>query len=213
MPNIARRARHRSPWLTGGLAVLVLASLAVFALTAAAATPATVTPSGTVSLVWEPGDLAGIQLAHKVMVLPIAATTLTPVPSSVELTSPISGGSIQTSSPYWGPVHLAGGIRFLKLTPAKHWKQVTITDLTVNIKTQGMTGSIDGARPVRVAGLNEMGLSASRISRDDHTYVELRGGLLSYAPRTAAALKAAFGYSTPAAPSPFATLNAVVRLG
>ena len=143
---------------------------------------------------------------------PIATTALTPVSRSVRLTSTISGGSFHTASPYWGPVRFRGGIRFLKLTPAATWTQVTVTKLTFNIRTQTVRASINGQPLVAFAGVNEMGMTDSVFWSHGHKYVRIRGASLSYTPKAAAALKAAFGYTVPDAPQPFASLNEVIRL-
>ena len=73
---------------------------------------ATITPHGSGALVWDQTDLANVQLANGVFVEPIAPTALTPVSRSVRLASTISGGSLQTASPYWGPDRFRGDIRF-----------------------------------------------------------------------------------------------------
>ena len=181
-------------------------------MTPLAAGAATVTPRGTVTIVWDRADLASVQLANNVMVLPVAPTALALVSHSLKLTSRISGGSMQTAAPYWGPVRYKGGIRFLKLTPAAQWTQVKVTKLTFNIRTQSIRASINGQAPVLFAFVNEMGMTDHRFARDGHTYVRIRGASLSYAPKAAAALNAAFGYTVPTAPTPFASLAEVVRL-
>lgn len=204
--------RVRRPRLAGLLVALLMTGLLVLVLAPLASGAAMVTPHGTVTIVWDRADLASVQLAHNVMVLPTAPTALVPVSHSVKLTSTISGGSIQTAVPYWGPVNYRGGIRFLKLTPAAHWTQVTVTKLTFNIKTQSVKASINGHAPVLFAFVNEMGMTDHRFASGGHTYVRIQGASLSYAPKAAAALKAAFGYTVPAAPTPFASLTEVVRL-
>ena len=200
----SRTAGLLTAFLTAALLALVLAPLA--------ASAATVTPRGTVTILWDRTDLAGVQLAHNVMVLPVAPTALVPVNHSLKLTSTIAGGSMQTAAPYWGPVRYRGGIRFLKLTPAAQWTQVTVTKLTFNIRTQSIRASINGQTPVLFAFVNEMGMTDHRFARGGHTYVRIRGASLSYAPKAATALKAAFGYTVPDAPTPFASLTEVVRL-
>lgn len=204
--------RVRRLRLAALLVALLMAGLLVLVLAPLASGVATVTPHGTVTIVWDRTDLASVQLANNVMVLPIAPTALVPVSHSLKLTSTISGGSMQTAAPYWGPVKYKGGIRFLKLTPSAHWTQVTVTKLTFNIRTQSIRASINGHAPVLFAFVNEMGMTDHRFARGGHTYVRIQGASLSYAPKAAAALKAAFGYTVPAAPTPFASLTEVVRL-
>ena len=191
-------------FVTVALLALILAPLASGA--------ARVTPRGTVRILWDPADLASVQFANNVMVLAIAPTALVPVTHSLKLTSKISGGSMQTAAPYWGPVKYKGGIRFLKLMPSAHWTQVTVTKLSFNIRTQSVRASINGQARVLFAFVNEMGMTDRRFVRGGHTYVRIRGASLSYAPKAAAALSAAFGYTVPSAPTPFASLTEVVRL-
>jgi hypothetical protein len=178
---------------------------------AKAALPAAITPHGTGVLRWDAGDLANPQLANNVMVLPIGATALKPVPNTVRLTSPIAGGSFRTTSPYWGPVRFAGGVRFLKLTPAATWTQVTVTKLTFNIKTQSVTASINGGPMMRFADVNEMGMTDHRFTRNGHLYVRIRGALLFYTAAARSALNSAFGYSLPSM-EPVGTLSETIRL-
>ena len=204
------RVRHART--AGLLAAFLTAALLALVLTPLAARAATVTPHGRVTILWDRTDLASVQLAHDVMVLPIAPTALVPVSHSLRLTSTISGGSMQTAAPYRGPVKYKGGIRFLKLTPSAHWTQVTVTKLTFNIRTQSIRASINGRTPVIFAFVNEMGMTDHRFARGGHTYVRIRGASLSYAPKTVTALRAAFGYTVPSAPTPFASLAEVVRL-
>jgi hypothetical protein len=204
--------RVRRLRLAGLLAALLTAGLLVLVLAPLASGAAMITPHGTVTILWDRTDLASVQLAHNVMVLPSAPTALVPVSHSLKLTSTISGGSMQTAAPYWGPVTYKGGIRFLKLTPAAQWTQVTATRLTFNIKTQSIRASINGHAPVLFALVSEMGMTDHRFASGGHTYVRIQGASLSYAPKAAAALKAAFGYTVPAAPTPFASLTEVVRL-
>jgi hypothetical protein len=207
-----RHLRVRRPRLAHLLVALLTAAVLVLVLAPLASGATAVTPRGTVTIVWDRTDLAGVQLANDVMVLPVAPAALAPVSHSLKLTSTISGGSMQTAAPYWGPVRYKGGIRFLKLTPSAHWTQVTVTRLTFNIRTQSVRASINGQAPVRFAFVNEMGMTDQQFTRGGHTYVRIRGASLSYAPKAAAALKAAFGYTVPAAPTPFASLAEVVRL-
>jgi hypothetical protein len=204
-PRIRRLRAAGVPAALSAACLLIL----VLALPASAAT---VTPRGTVTILWDRTDLANVQLAHGVGVFPISPTALVPISHSVKLTSTIAGGSIHTALPYHGPVRYSGGIRLLKLTPAAHWTQVTVTRLTFDIGTQSVKASIDGHTPVRFAFVNEMGVTDHRFTRGGHTYVRIRGASLSYAPKAAAALKAAFGYTVPDAPTPFASLTEVVRL-
>lgn len=204
--------RGRRSRLAGLLVAFSTAALLVLVLAPLAAGARTVTPRGTVTILWDRTDLAGVQLAHTVMVLPVTPTALVPVSHSLKLTSTISGGSLQTAAPYSGPVRYRGGIRFLKLTPAAHWTQVTVTKLTFNIRTQSIRASINGQARVLFAFVNEMGMTDQRFARGGHTYVRIRGASLSYAPKAAAALNAAFGYTVPAPPTPFASLTEVVRL-
>ena len=105
-----------------------------------------------------------------------------------------------------------GGVRFLKLTPAATWTQVTVTRITFNIRTQRVRASINGQPLVNFAGVNEMGMTDQVFSSHGHTFVRIRGASLSYTPQSAAALKAAFGYTVPDAPQPFASLTEVIRL-
>jgi hypothetical protein len=205
------RSRHRA-WPGLSLPVLLLAGLLVLVLAPVTADAATITPHGSGALVWDQTDLANVQLANGVFVEPIAPTALTPVSRSVRLTSTISGGALQTASPYWGPVRFRGGIRFLKLTPAATWTQVTVTKLTFNIRTQSVRASINGQPLVVFAGVNEMGMTDHVFWSHGHKYVRIRGASLSYTPKSAAALKAAFGYTVPDAPQPFASLAEVIRL-
>jgi len=205
------RLRHGA-WPAVALLVLLLSVLLLLVLGPVNADAATITPHGFGTLVWDRTDLASVQLANGVFVEPIAPTALTPVSRSVKLTSTISGGSFQTSSPYWGPVRFRGGIRFLKLTPAATWTQVTVTRLTFNVKTQSVRASINGQPLVTFAGVNEMGMTDHVFVSHGHKYVRLQGASLSYAPKAAAALKAAFGYTVPGAPQPFASLAEVIRL-
>jgi hypothetical protein len=198
--------------LAGALVALLAAGLLFLALAPFALGATDVTPQGTVAISWDRTDLASVQLAHNVMVLPIAPTALVPVTRSVRLAATISGGSIQSTSPYWGPVNNRGGIRFLKLTPAAHWTQVTVTKLSFNIRTQSVKASINGRSPVVFALVNEMGMTDRRFTSGGHTYVRIQGASLSYAPKAAAALKAAFGFTVPSAPTPFASLTEVIRL-
>jgi hypothetical protein len=137
---------------------------------------------------------------------------LTPISRSVRFTSTISGGSFQTALPYWGPAKFRGGIRFLKLTPAATWTQVTVTKLTFNVQTQSVRASINGHAPVVFALVNEMGMTEHPFMSGGRTYVRIEGASLSYAPKAAAAFKAAFGYTVPAAPTPFASLAEAIRL-
>ena len=191
---------------------LLLVGLLVLVLSPATASAATIIPHGTVTLFWDQADLASVQLADNVMVFPIAPTALTPISHAIKFTSAISGGSFQTALPYWGPVKFKGGIRFLKLTPAATWTQVTVTKLTFNIKSQSVMASINGGSLVRFAGVNEMGMEDHRFVSHGHTYVRIEGASLSYTPALAAALQAAFGYTVPIAPTPFAGLNEVIQL-
>ena len=204
--GLLRRARPAPTLLV--LLLLGVLALAVAPVTAGAAT---VAPHGTVTLTWDQTDLANVQLANNVFVEPIAPMALIPVRRSVR-TGTISGGSFQTALPYWGPVTFRGGVRFLKLTPAATWTQVTVTRLTFNIKTQSVRASINGQPLVRFAGVNEMGMTDHVFWSHGHKYVRIQGASLSYTPKSAAALKAAFGYTVPDAPQPFASLNEVVRL-
>ena len=205
------RTRHRA-WPTVALLAVLLFVLLLLVLAPGNASAATITPHGTGTLVWDQTDLKNVQLANGVFVEPIAPTALTPVTRSVRLASTISGGSFQTSSPYWGPVRFRGGIRFLKLTPAATWTQVTVTRLTFNVKTQSVKASINGRPLALFAGVNEMGMTDHVFWSHGHKYVRLQGASLSYTPKSAAALKAAFGYTVPDAPQPFASLTEVIRL-
>ena len=205
------RSAHRAR-PAGALLVLLLAGLLVFALAPATAGAATIKPRGTVTIFWDQMDLANVQLANSVFVVPIAPMAMVPISSSVKFTSTISGGSIATASPYWGPVKFKGGVRFLKLTPAATWTQVTVTKLTFNIKTQSVRASINGQPLVDFAGVNEMGMTDHVFWSHGHKFVRIEGGSLSYTPESAAALKAAFGYTVPDAPQAFATLTEVIRL-
>ena len=204
--------RVRRPRLAGLLVAFVTVALLALVLAPLAAGAARVTPRGTMTILWDRTDLASVQLANNVMVLPIAPTALVPVAHTLKLTSKISGGSMQTAAPYWGPVKYKGGIRFLKLMPSAHWTQVSVTKLSFNIRTQSVRASINGQPRVLFAFVNEMGMTDHRFVRGGHTYVRIRGASLSYAPKAAAALNAAFGYTVPAAPTPFASLAEVVRL-
>ena len=209
--SLAVRSFHRaSPALS--LLVLLLSSLLVLVLAPVTAGAATITPHGSGKLVWDRADLANVQLANGVFVVPIAPTALTPISSSLRFTSTISGGSFQTAAPYWGPVRFRGGIRFLKLTPAATWTQVTVTRITFNIKTQSVRASINGQPLVTFAGVNEMGMTDHVFWSHGHKFVRIKGASLSYTPKSAAALKAAFGYTVPDAPQPFASLTEVIRL-
>jgi hypothetical protein len=209
--SLDARSPHRA-WPAVSLLAVLLSVLLVLVLAPVKANAATVAPHGSGTLVWDQTDLANVQLANGVFVEPIATTALTPVSRSVRLTSTISGGSFQTASPYWGPVRFRGGIRFLKLTPAATWTQVTVTRLTFNIKTQSVRASINGQPLVAFAGVNEMGMTDHVFWSHGHKYVRIQGASLSYAPKSAAALKAAFGYTVPDAPQPFASLTEVIRL-
>jgi hypothetical protein len=209
--SLDARTRHRAGPTVSLLAVLLFVLL-LLVLAPVSASAATITPHGTGVLVWDQTDLKNVQLANGVFVEPIAPTALTPVRRSVRLASTISGGSLQTTSPYWGPVRLRGGIRFLKLTPAATWTQVTVTRLTFNVKTQSVRASINGGPLALFAGVNEMGMTDHVFWSHGHKYVRLQGASLSYTPKSAAALKAAFGYTVPDAPQPFASLTEVIRL-
>jgi len=202
----------RRVWPSRTLLVLLLSGLVVLVLAPAVAGAATVTPHGTLTLNWDQADLANVQLANNVFVVPIAPMALTPISHSVRLTSTISGGSFQTALPYWGPVRFRGGVRFLKLTPASTWTQVTVTKLTFNIKTQSVRASINGQPLVAFAGVNEMGMTDHVFWSHGHKFVRIKGASLSYTPQSAAALHAAFGFTVPGAPQPFATLTEVIRL-
>jgi hypothetical protein len=203
----ARRARPLR-----ALLALSLAGLAIMVLAPATAGAATIKPHGTVTIFWDQTDLASVQLANGVFLEPIAPMALTPISNSVKFTSTIAGGSFATTLPYWGPVKYKGGIRFLKLTPAATWTQVTVTKLTFNIKTQSVRASINGQPLVDFAGVNEMGMTDHRFTSHGHTFVRIQGASLSYSPAAAAALKAAFGYTVPDAPQPFAELTETIRL-
>jgi hypothetical protein len=207
--GVTRSARHAWP---ARVPLLLLAGLLVLVLAPAAAGAATVTPHGTVTIFWDQTDLASVQLANSVFVVPIAPMDITPISSSVKFTSTISGGSIATALPYWGPVKYKGGIRFLKLTPAATWTQVTVTKLVFNIKTRTVTASINGQAPVEFAGVRDAGMMDHRFVRHGHTYVRIEGASLYYSPQAAAALLPAFGYTVPEAPTPFASLTEVIRL-
>ena len=87
-----------------------------------------------------------------------------------------------------------------------------MTKLTFNIKTQTVRASINGQPLVAFAGVNEMGMTDHVFWSHGHKYVRIRGASLSYTPKSAAALKAAFGYTVPDAPQPFASLREVIRL-
>jgi len=204
-------SRVRRVRVAGALATLATVCLLVLIL-APLASAATVTPRGTVTIVWDRTDLASVQLAHDVGVFPVSPAALVPVGHSVRLTSTISGGSFQTALPYHGPVRYRGGVRLLKLVPAAQWKQVTVTKLTFDIGTQVVKASIGGHAPVTFAFVNEMGMTDHHFTKGGHTYVRIQGASLSYAPKAAAALKAAFGYTVPDAPTPFASLTEVVRI-
>lgn len=201
---------HALVALALGCAIVLIVALEA-AGSAKAALPAAITPHGTGVLRWDAGDLANPQLANNVMVLPIGATALKPVPNTIRLTSPIAGGSFRTTSPYWGPVRFAGGIRFLKLTPAATWTQVTVTKLTFNIKTQGVTASINGGPMVRFADVNEMGMTDHRFSKNGRLYVRIQGALLFYTATARTALNSAFGYALPSM-EPVGTLSETIRL-
>ncbi len=194
------------------LLVFLLSGLVVLAVAPVTAGAATITPHGTLTLNWDRADLANVQLANGVFLEPITPMALTPISHTVRLTSTISGVSFQTASPYWGPVRFRGGVRFLKLTPAATWTQVTVTKLTFNVKTQSVRASINGQPLVAFAGVNEMGMTDHVFSSHGHKYVRIQGASLSYTPQSAAALKAAFGYTVPDAPQPFASLTEVIRL-
>jgi hypothetical protein len=209
--SLDTRTRHRA-WPTVALLAVLLFVLLLLVLVPVNASAATIKPHGTGTLVWDQTDLKNVQLANGVFVEPIAPTALTPVSRSVRLASTIAGGSFQTASPYWGPVRFRGGIRFLKLTPAATWTQVTVTRLTFNVKTQSVMASINGRPLARFAGVNEMGMTDHVFRSHGHRYVRLQGASLSYTPKSAAALKAAFGYTVPDAPQPFASLSEVIRL-
>ena len=202
----------RRAWPARALLVLLLSGLLALVLAPVTAGAATMTPHGTVTLFWDQADLANVQLANSVFVVPIAPMALTPISRSVRFTSTISGGSFQTALPYWGPAKFRGGIRFLKLTPAATWTQVTVTKLTFNVKTQSVRASINGQPLVAFAGVNEMGMTDHVFWSHGHKFVRIKGASLSYTPQSAAALKAAFGYTVPVAPQPFASLTEVVRL-
>ena len=205
------RSGHRA-WPARALIVLLISGIAVLVVAPVTAGAATVTPRGTGTLVWDQTDLANVQLANGVFIEPIAPTALTPISSTVRLTSRVSGGSFQTAGPYWGPVRFRGGVRFLKLTPAATWTQVTVTKLTFNIRTQSVRASINGQPLVRFAGVNEMGMTDHVFWSHGRKFVRITGASLSYTPESAAALKAAFGYTVPDAPQPFASLTEVIRL-
>ena len=176
------------------------------------ASAATITSHG-VTLFWDRADPANVQPAHSVFVVPIAPMALTPISRSLRSTSTVSGGSLQTALPsYWGPVEFRGGIRSLKLTPAATWTQVTVTKLTFKVKTQSVRASINGQPLVDFAGVNEMGMTDHVFWSHGHKFVRIKGASLSYTPQSAAALKAAFGYTVPAAQQPFASLTEVIRL-
>jgi hypothetical protein len=202
----------RRAWPACVLVLLLLAGLLVLVLAPATAGARTIKPQGTVTIVWDQSDLANVQLANGVMVLPIAPMAITPISNSVKFTSTISGGSVADASPYWGQVRFRGGIRFLKLTPAATWTQVTVTKLMFNIKMQSVRASINGQPPVDFAGVNEMGMTDEVFWSHGHKFVRIQGASLSYTPESAAALKAAFGYTVPDAPQPFASLTEVIRL-
>ena len=162
------------------------------------ASAATITPHG-VKLFWDQADPAKVQPAHSVFVVPIAPMALTPISRSLRSTSTVSGGSLQTALPsYWGPVKFRGGICSLKLT--------------FNVQTQSVRASINGHAPVVFALVNEMGMTEHPFMSGGRTYVRIEGASLSYAPKAAAAFKAAFGYTVPAAPTPFASLAEAIRL-
>jgi hypothetical protein len=162
------------------------------------ASAATITPHG-VTLFWDQADPAKVQPAHSVFVVPIAPMALTPISRSLRSTSTVSGGSLQTALPsYWGPVKFRGGICSLKLT--------------FNVQTQSVRASINGHAPVVFALVNEMGMTEHPFMSGGRTYVRIEGASLSYAPKAAAAFKAAFGYTVPAAPTPFASLAEAIRL-
>ena len=192
--------------------MLLLSGLLILVLAPVTAGAATITAHGTGTLFWDQADLANVQLANSVFVVPIAPMAFTPISSSVRFTSTISGGSFQTALPYWGPVRFRGGVRFLKLMPASTWTQVTVTKLTFNIKTQSVRASINGHPVVDFAGVNEMGMTDHVFWSHGHKFVRIKGASLSYTPKSAAALKAAFGYTVPDAPQPFASLTEVIRL-
>jgi hypothetical protein len=202
----------RTVWPARALLVLLLSGLLALVIAPVAAGAASITPHGTVTLFWDQADLANVQLANNVFVVPIAPMALTPISSSVRLSSTISGGSFHTALPYWGPVRFRGGVRFLKLTPASTWTQVTVTKLTFDVKTQSVRASIDGGPLVAFAGVNEMGMTDHVFWSHGHKFVRIRGASLSYTPQSAAALHAAFGYTVPDAPQPFASLTEVIRL-
>ena len=210
LPLDAHPLRRARP--APALLVLLLSSLLVLVLAPVTAGAAGITPHGSGRLIWDKTDLADVQLANGVFVEPIAPTALTPISSSVRLTSTISGGSFQTASPYWGPVRFRGGVRFLKLTPAATWTQVTVTRITFNIRTQRVRASINGQPLVNFAGVNEMGMTDDVFSSHGHKFVRIKGASLSYTPQSAAALRAAFGYTVPDPPQPFASLTEVIRL-
>jgi len=162
------------------------------------ASAATITPHG-VTLFWDQADPANVQPAHSVFVVPIAPMALTPISRSLRSTSTVSGGSLQTALPsYWGLVKFRGGIRPLKLT--------------FNVQTQSVRASINGHAPVIFALVNEMGMTEHPFMSGGRTYVRIEGASLSYALKAAAAFKAAFGYTVPAAPTPFASLAEAIRL-
>jgi hypothetical protein len=208
----ARRCPHPNGRLRRALLfACVTAALLVVALPSTAVA-ANVPARGKATLVWDRFDLANVQLAHGVMVVPVGPMTLTPVSHTLKFSSKVSGGPILNELPYWGPVVLGGGIRFLKLTPAQTWTQVTVTKMTFNLKTQTVKASIDGGARVVFSLVNTMGVTQHRFSRGGHTYVRIQGAALAYAPKAAAALKAAFGYMVPDAPTAFAYLTEVLRL-
>ena len=202
---------HRAAPRRAVLACL-LCGLLGLAVVPAAASAATIKPHGTLVLTWDQTDLAHVQLAHSVFVVPMAPMALTPVSHSVSLTSTISGGSVETATPYWGPVRFRGGIRLLKLAPAAAWTQVTVAGLAFNVKTQSVRASLNGGPLVDFAGVNEMGMTSHVFWSHHRKYVRISGAALSYTPQSAAVLKAAFGYTVPDAPQPFAALTEVIRL-
>jgi hypothetical protein len=198
-------------WPARAVLTVALAGLFILTVGVAGAGATSITPHGTATLTWEANDLASLQLANNVMVMPIAPVAFTPVAGTIKLGFPIVGGSFLTALPYWGPVYLGGGIRFLKLSPGPTWTQVTVTKLAFNIKTQAVTASINGGPRVVFADVNEMGMTDHRFWSHGHLYVRIRNALLFYSAAATTALQSAFGYVVPAM-EPVGSLTEVVRL-